>query len=102
MRAVVLVVLSLPLLASCASLLTPNGSAATRWARLERERAYKANPAAAQDKICKNVHVMGSNFPQKICSTKEEWDRFNEEQLKTAEEFDRERRSGNTDSAFEQ
>ena len=46
--------------------------------------------------------VMGSNFPQKVCSTAEEWEAFDEQQLKTAEEFDRQRRAGNTDSAFEQ
>lgn len=89
------------LLGGCASLLTPSGSAATRWAALEKSRAAKA-AGTEQAKICKNMTVMGSNFPQKVCSTAEEWDAFNAKQLETADEFDRQRRAGNTDSAFEQ
>lgn len=88
-------------LGGCASLLTPSGSAATRWDALEKSRAAKA-AGTEQAKICKNMTVMGSNFPQKVCSTAEEWDAFNAKQLETADEFDRQRRAGNTDSAFEQ
>lgn len=88
-------------LGGCASLLTPSGSAATRWAALEKSRAAKA-AGTEQTKICKNMTVMGSNFPQKVCSTAEEWDAFNAKQLETADEFDRQRRAGATDSAFEQ
>ncbi len=88
-------------LGGCASLLTPSGTAATRWAALEKSRAAKA-AGSEQAKICKNMTVMGSNFPKKVCSTAEEWDAFNAKQLETADEFDRQRRAGNTDSNFEQ
>lgn len=101
MRIIAAALAGVLLLGGCASLLTPSGSAATRWAALEKSRAAKA-AGTEQAKICKNMTVMGSNFPQKVCSTAEEWDAFNAKQLETADEFDRQRRAGNTDSAFEQ
>lgn len=88
-------------LAGCQSLLNPSGSAAARWASLEKSRAAKA-AGAEQRMICKDMPVMGSNFPKKVCSTPEEWKAFNDQQLQTADEFDRQRRAGSTDSAFEQ
>lgn len=101
MRYIAIALAGVFLLGGCASLLTPSGSAATRWAALEKSRAAKA-AGIESTKICKNMTVMGSNFPQKVCSTAEEWEVFDEQQLKTAEEFDRQRRAGNTDGAFEQ
>lgn len=88
------------LLSGCGGFLTPSGGAATRWAALEKSRAAKANGAEA-GKICKTMSVMGSNFPQKVCSTQAEWDAFNEQQRKTVDEFDAGRRAGNTDNPFE-
>ncbi|MFT3725061.1 MAG: hypothetical protein QM773_15935 [Hyphomonadaceae bacterium] len=101
MRIVFTVVAGLVALSGCANLLTASGSAATRWANLEKSRAAKAAGHTDEGKICKSMMVMGSNFPQKVCSTQSEWDTFNEQQRKTAEEFDANRRAGNTDSAFE-
>lgn len=69
-------------------LLTPSGTTATRWANLEKSRAAKAAGIEA-NKICKTMSVMGSNFPQKVCSTAEEWGQFDEEQRAVADEFDR-------------
>jgi len=101
MRLVAAAVLGVVMLGGCASLLTPSGSAATRWANLEKARAAKA---AGTDvgKICKTMHVMGSNFPQKVCSTPEEWKAFDEQQDAANADLDRQRRSGATDSVFEQ
>jgi hypothetical protein len=93
--------LAVSMLGGCSSLLTPSGSAAARWERLDKQRAAKA-AGVASTQICKTMNVMGSNFPQKVCSTREEWDAFDAEQLKTAEEFDTQRRAGNTGSQFEQ
>jgi len=87
-------------LAGCQSLLTPSGSAAARWASLEKSRAAKA-AGFDQRMICKDMPVIGSNFPKKVCSTPEEWQAFNEKQLETADEFDRQRRAGNTGDDFE-
>lgn len=83
------------------TLITPSGSAATRWAALEKSRAAKAAGGGADARICKTMSVMGSNFPQKVCSTQAEWDAFDEETRASADEFTTGRRSGNTDSAFE-
>jgi hypothetical protein len=100
MRHVAVAVLGVVMLGACASLVTPSGSAATRWAALEKSRAAKAAGSEA-GKICKNMTVMGSNFPQRVCSTQEEWDQFNEQQRQTADDFDAGRRAGNTDNGFE-
>ncbi len=90
------------MLTGCAGLLTPSGSAKARWAALETSRAAEAAGASGGERICKNMSVIGSNFPKKICSTAEEWKAFDEQQQQTADDFDRARRAGNTDSAFEQ
>ena len=67
---------------------------------LEKARAAKA-VGAQSNQICKTMSVMGSNFPQKVCSTQDEWDQFNEEQRQSVDLFDSARRAGNTDSEFE-
>jgi hypothetical protein len=100
MRLAATLLLTVSMLSGCSSLLTPSGSAAARWERLDKQRAAKA-AGVASNQICKTMNVMGSNFPQKVCSTREEWDAFEAEQLKTAEEFDRGRRSGNAGADFE-
>jgi hypothetical protein len=100
MRLVAAAIFGVMVLGGC-SLLTPSGTAATRWANLEKSRAAKA-AGSDERKICKTMSVMGSNFPQKVCSTAEEWDAYNEQQRAAADEFDRQRRAGATDSAFEQ
>jgi len=100
MRHLVTALTGVVVLSGCTSLLTPSGNAAARWAALENSRAAKA-AGVESNKICKTMPVMGSNFPQKVCSTQDEWDQFNAEQRQTADDFDRARRTGNTDSAFE-
>lgn len=87
-------------LSGCTGLLTPSGSAAARWERLEQARAEKA-AGIDSSKVCKNMTVMGSNFPQRVCSTQAEWDAFDKEQRQSADDFDAARRAGNTGSAFE-
>lgn len=102
MRLVGIAIFGIAMSGGCASLLTPSGTAATRWAALEQARAAKAE-GAQEEKICKNMSVMGSNFPKKVCSTKAEWDQFDEQQRAAADEIDRQRRTGNTvGNAFEQ
>lgn len=99
MRIVAAALVGVMFLGGC-GLLKPSGSAATRWANLEKARAAKAAGTDA-NKICKTMSVMGSNFPQKVCSTAEEWDQFDEQQRAAADELDRQRRAGNTGSSFE-
>ncbi len=100
MRLVAIALASIAALSGC-TLLTPSGSAATRWAALEQSRAAKAGGSGPDARICKTMSVMGSNFPQKVCSTQAEWDAFDEQTRASADEFTAERRSGNTESAFE-
>lgn len=85
---------------ACSTLLTPSGSAATRWAALEKSRAEAATKTSER-KICKNMPVMGSHFPEKVCSTQAEWDAFDEQTRQSADQFDSDRRSGRTEGAFE-
>lgn len=100
MRHIAIAMSGVVVLSGCAGLLTPSGSAAARWERLEQARAEKAAGMDSR-KICKNMSVMGSNFPQRVCSTQEEWDAFNKQTRESADEFDAARRAGNTGSAFE-
>ena len=100
MRLAVSMVLAGFLLGGCAGFLTPSGGAATRWAALEKSRAAKAS-GVEESQICKTMSVMGSNFPQRVCSTQAEWDQFDAEQRQVADEFDRQRRAGNTGGMFE-
>lgn len=100
MRLLFVALAGVAMLGACSSLLTPSGSAATRWAALEKSRAAKA-AGMESTQICKTMSVMGSNFPQKVCSTQDEWDQFNEDQRQTVDEFDRGRRSGGTGDDFE-
>ena len=100
MRHVAIAVAGVVALSGC-TLLTPSGSAATRWAALDKSRAAKAGGSGADARICKTMSVMGSNFPQKVCSTQAEWDAFDAETGASADEFTAGRRSGNTGSAFE-
>ena len=99
MRHVAIAVAGVIALSGC-TLLTPSGSAATRWAALDKSRAAKAG-GGADARICKSMSVMGSNFPQKVCSTQAEWDAFDAETRASADEFAASRRSGNTGNAFE-
>jgi hypothetical protein len=101
MRQIALGVVGIALLGACSSLMTPSGSAATRWAKLEKSRADKASGANV-GKICKTMTQTGSNFPQKVCSTQAEWDEFDKQARRSAEDFDAVRRSGITGTPFEQ
>jgi hypothetical protein len=44
-----------------------------------------------EKKICKRTPVMGSNMPQRVCSTQAEWDVYDKAGQKTVEDFDRSR-----------
>jgi hypothetical protein len=101
MRHVAVALAGVLALSACSTLLTPSGSAATRWAKLEKSRAEAAKGPTGERKICKTMTTMGSNFPQKVCSTQAEWDAFDEQTRQSADEFDAGRRAGNTDSGFE-
>lgn len=101
MRSVVMAAVGLAVLGGCAGLLKPSGSAATRWAALEKSRAEKANASLAGEQICKNMPVMGSNFPKKVCSTQAEWDEFDAQMRQSANDFDNQRRTGNVEGQYE-
>ena len=62
----------------------------------QQEGTAIAAAEAGEKKICKSMPVMGSNFPKRVCSTQAEWDKFKEDTYKSVEDFDRDRRSGNT------
>jgi hypothetical protein len=77
MRFAIVAVVGAMITGGCATLLTPSGSAADRWATLEKARAAKQHAAlSGEELICKSMPVLGSNMPQKVCSSQEEWDRF--------------------------
>lgn len=69
--------------------------------------AEKSDPTAVaaaetgEKKICKTMPVMGSNFPKRVCSTATEWEKFDKETHQSVEDFDRDRKSGNTQGAFD-
>jgi hypothetical protein len=44
---------------------------------------------------------MGSNFPQKVCSTQAEWDAFDKQAHESVDSYDQQRKAGNTQGAFE-
>lgn len=69
------------------SFLNPGGSAAARWANLEKARAAKANPAPAGSQVCRSIKPTGSNVPQRVCSTQAEWDVVDAQARENAEEF---------------
>jgi hypothetical protein len=56
---------------------------------------------AGERKICKSMPVMGSNFPKRVCSTAAEWKKFEEDTYKSVEDFERDRKTGNTQGTFE-
>lgn len=98
MRAVsIAVVLAGAVSASGCGILNASGSAATRWAAIERARAEKANPSMGADaaRICKTMPVTGSTLPKRVCSTQAEWDAADAQNRAAAEDFNREMRSGN-------
>jgi hypothetical protein len=101
LRYIVAVTAAIVMLSGCSSLMTASGSAAKRWAALDEARAAKANAATGSGKICKDVKVMGSNFPQKVCSTQEEWDVFDKQTRESVDVYDQQRKQGNTQGAFE-
>jgi hypothetical protein len=76
------------------SFLNPSGSAATRWANLEKSRAAKADPAASGQQVCRSIKPTGSNVPQRVCSTQAEWEAVDAQALENAEDFSRDIRAG--------
>lgn len=100
MRLGVIAVLGVVMLGGCATLLTPSGSAAARWAALDKSRAAEA-AGVQEEQICKRMSVIGSNLPQKVCSTKAEWDEFDRQQQAQSDDFNRARLLGDTGSTFE-
>jgi hypothetical protein len=67
MRLAAIVVAAAIMTSGCATLLTPAGSAADRWEAIEKVRALRLADAGGQPRICKEMPIMGSNLPQKIC-----------------------------------
>jgi hypothetical protein len=100
LRRIVVILSAFTILGGCSSLVTPGGAAAKRWAALEETRAAKAAGLADQQ-ICKSMKVMGSNFPQKVCSTQAEWDAFDKQAHESVDSYDQQRKAGNTQGAFE-
>lgn len=60
-----------------------------------------AASADNSDKICKRMAVMGSNFPKTVCSTAEEWAAFDKTTRESVDAYDKDRKAGNTQGAFE-
>lgn len=100
MRYLAVVTAAVAMLSGCSSLMTPGGAAAKRWAALEETRAAKAAGADA-GQVCKTMKVMGSNFPQKVCSTQAEWDAFDKAAHESVDAYDQQRKAGNTQGAYE-
>jgi hypothetical protein len=51
-----------------------------------------ASTAAAQsDKVCKRMVATGSNMPQNVCHTKEEWAAMDKQGRQDVEDFERAR-----------
>jgi hypothetical protein len=50
-----------------------------------------ATATAQADKICKRVTATGSNMPQNVCHTKEEWAAIDKQGQQGVEEFERAR-----------
>jgi hypothetical protein len=89
-------------LGGCANFLVPSGPAAERWDALEKARAAKQYAVVSgEEPICKNMPVMGSNIPQKVCSTPAEWDEFDRQARESVDVFDKDRKQGNTQGIFE-
>jgi len=91
----VALVLAGALSASACSFLNPSGSAASRWANLEKTRAMKADPQLAAKQVCKSMKITGSNLPTRVCSTQAEWDAREELERQAAEDFNTRMRDGN-------
>jgi hypothetical protein len=101
LRYLVAAAIAVTTLGGCSNLMTPSGSAATRWAALEKSRAALANPGSGERMICKDMTVMGSNFPKKVCSTQAEWDTFNTKAHESVDAYDKDRKAGNTQGSYE-
>jgi hypothetical protein len=55
-----------------------------------------ASTAAAQgEKVCKRMTATGSNMPQSVCHTKEEWAAMDKQGRRDVEDFDRARSEAN-------
>ncbi len=80
-------------------LLNASGSAATRWAALDKARAEKANPTTSADasRVCRTMNATGSNVPKRVCSTQTEWDATDAQNRADTEDLNREMRSGNAE-----
>ena len=63
--------------------------------------AQQLADASGEEKICKNMRVMGSNMPKRVCSTQAEWDAFDKETRASVDAYDNDRKQGNTQGAFE-
>ena len=102
MRVAAIVIAACVVTGGCGHFLTPSGSAANRWAALEVARNARQQAAVSGDgQICKSMPVMGSNMPKKVCSTKEEWDEFDQQMHESVDAFDKDRKQGNTQGTFE-
>lgn len=97
--------------AACLSLsacyiMEPSAGPAARWLAVEKARKAKDNPQVASaeaggEQICKTITPTGTIMPQKVCSTKSEWEAFDAETGKTADTFNDLRRSGSTEPGSE-
>jgi hypothetical protein len=104
------VVFALGLTMSAAPMLTACTTAAETAPRTATQAApaqvAASGPAAApkdasEEKICKRMVVMGSNFPKRVCSTAAEWAAMDAATRTSVDAFDKDRRQGNTQGSFE-
>ena len=103
-------VFALGLTTSAALMLTACTTAAETAPRTATRAApvqvAASGPAAApqdasEEKICKRMTVMGSNFPKKVCSTAAEWEAMNAATRASVDAYDKDRKQGNTQGSFE-
>lgn len=66
-------------------------------AQLKQQAAASKDPG----KICKSMKVTGSNMPQRVCSTADEWAAYDKANRAAAEVFDEDRRANAGQDATE-
>ena len=80
--------LALLMLGGCGHFLEPS---AHHVSYLEQMKQLAVS-AHDKNKVCKRMTVTGSNMPQRVCSTPEEWAAYDKKNLEDSAVIDQERR----------
>ena len=86
---------ALLMLTACGHFLEPSPHHVDYVAQLKQVAAASKDPG----KICKRMPVTGSNMPQRVCSTADEWAAYDKANRAAAEVFDEDRRQNAGQSA---